>query len=100
MFPASFEQSNNIKNVDLYPAGDRYKFSNDGTFTIIQAAGGTKMGVWELNQTGQLVFNPGGKSTKFTIIMIDESGFATRTFARLGMCNVTSLYEVNWTSAQ
>jgi hypothetical protein len=99
--PADFERVNNIKNVNAFPAGDRYKFGADGTFVIIKAAGGTQAGIWDVNQSGQLVFNPGQNGgTSFGLTKATAAGFAGRTTKRLGMCSVTSLYEVDWVSAQ
>jgi lysozyme family protein len=99
--PTNFESTNNIHNINAFPTGDRFKFSADGTFTIIKAAGGTTQGIWDVNPTGQLVFNPGQNGgTAFGLTGATAAGFAGRTIKRLGMCNVTSLYEVSWVPAQ
>ncbi len=99
--PAAFEKANNIKNTDLFPAGDRFIFKADGTYTRVKTVGGSTSGIWEVNQLGQLVFNPGlNGGASFGLNKADANGFGGRTTKRLGMCNVTSLYEVSWVPAQ
>ncbi|MGI4862439.1 MAG: hypothetical protein ACRYFZ_00835 [Janthinobacterium lividum] len=99
--PAEFTQANNIKNVDVYREGDRYIFRNDGTYTLISTQGGGGNGVWDV-QGQTVILNPGsaGGGTHFDIAKADATYWHGRTVRRLGLCNVTSLYEVSWTPAQ
>ncbi|GAA4353123.1 hypothetical protein GCM10023185_13450 [Hymenobacter saemangeumensis] len=98
--PAEFTKANNIKNVDAFKAGDRYVFKTDGTYQIISAAGGARAGIWEMS--GQSVMlDPGkaGGGTRIDVTYLDKTRFVGRTFKRLGMCDVTSMYEIGWVPA-
>jgi hypothetical protein len=99
--PADFTQANNIKNVDVYREGDRYIFRPDGTYTIVSTQGGGGNGVWDV-QGQTVILNPGsaGGGTRFDVAKADAVYWQGRTVRRLGLCSVTSLYEVSWTPAQ
>jgi|GEM_PF-5106129 len=98
--PAVFTKINNIKNVDTYKEGDRYIFKTDGTYQIISAAGGTRAGIWEMG--GQsIMLDPGkpGGGTRIDLTYMAKDRMVGRSFKRLGMCDVTSMYEVGWVPA-
>jgi hypothetical protein len=98
---AEFESTNNIHNVDIFPVGNRFKFSPDGTFVMIMTSGGSKTGVWDVNADGQFVFNPGqAGGIPFGISKATPNSFTGSMIKRLGLCSVSSLYEINWISAQ
>lgn len=98
---ADFESTNNIRRVDIFPAGNRFKFNPDGTFTIVMASGGSRTGVWDVNAKGQLVFNPGQDGgMPFGLSSATVNSFTGKMIKPLGICNVTSLYEIIWVAAQ
>lgn len=98
--PAAFSQSNNIKGVDVFRIGDRYIFRPDGTYTIVSTVGGNATGIWQASNAG-VTLDPGkaGGGTQIMIPNAMADGWQGRIIRRLGMCSVTSLYEVIWTPA-